>query len=204
VTQHKVPQVLLETDDYTISSFPLKHRIATTGFLFEEKEQARKLNKTVADAYGVPVCDYHWIKDGKDWTSEEGQLVPNKELTFDPPPPLSYAFASDTMYTPDTATYIQGVDLLYHESTFCEDKAKRAQETMHSTAKEAASVAKEAGVAHLLLGHFSARYRDFHQFKAEASEVFDSVYLAKELYSYRLNSNGLKVESLIANAQDEE
>ena len=203
VTQHKVPQVLLETDDYTISSFPLKHRIATTGFLFEEKEQARKLNKPVADAYGVPVCDYHWIKDGKDWTSEEGQLVPNKELTFDPPAPLRYAFASDTMYTPDTATYIQGVDLLYHESTFCEDKAKRAQETMHSTAKEAAIVAKEAGATHLLLGHFSARYRDLEQFKEEALEWFDSVWLAKELHSYRLSSKGLKVESITTSPSDE-
>jgi len=203
ITQHKVPQALLDTDEYTISSFPLKHRIATTGFLFEEKVQARKLNKPVADAYGVPVCDYHWIKDGKDWTSDDGQVIPNSELTFDPPHPLRYAFASDTMYTADTATYIQGVDLLYHESTFCEDKAKRAIETMHSTAKEAAQVAKEAGASHLLLGHFSARYKDFDQFKSEAQEVFDSVTLAKELHSYRLSSKGLKTELVNRQTCDE-
>lgn len=203
ITQHKVPQVLLDTDEYTISSFPLKHRIATTGFLFEEKVQARKLNKPVADAYGVPVCDYHWIKDGKDWTSDDGQVIPNSELTFDPPHALRYAFASDTMYTADTATYIQGVDLLYHESTFCEDKSKRAIETMHSTAKEAAQVAKEAGASHLLLGHFSARYKDFDQFKSEAEEVFDSVTLAKELHSYRLSSKGLKTELVNRQTCDE-
>ena len=87
--------------------------------------------------------------------------------------------------------------------TFCEDKAKRAQETMHSTAKEAAIVAKEAGATHSLLGHFSARYRDFRQFKKEALEWFDSVWLAKELHSYRLSSKGLKVESLTASLSDE-
>ena len=195
-TQHKVPQVLLETDAYTISSFPLKHRIATTGFKFEEKPHKRGLNKERADALGVPVCDYHWIKDGKDWTADDGTEVKNEELTFDPPKALSYAFASDTMYVPETAKYVAGVDLLYHESTFCEDKADRAKETMHSTAKEAAQVAVEAGVSQLLIGHYSARYRDLDQFEVEAKEVFAKTYRARELYSYKVNEKGLKEESL--------
>lgn len=195
-TQHKVPQVLLETDAYTISSFPLKHRIATTGFKFEEKPHKRGLNKERADALGVPVCDYHWIKDGKDWTADDGTEVKNEELTFDPPKALSYAFASDTMYVPETAKYVSGVDLLYHESTFCEDKADRAKETMHSTAKEAAQVAVEAGVSQLLIGHYSARYRDLDQFEVEAKEVFAKTYRARELYSYKVNEKGLKEESL--------
>lgn len=195
-TQHKVPQVILETDAYTVSSFPLKHRIATTGFKFEEKPQPRGLNKEYADKMGIPVCDYHWIKDGRDWTSEEGTVVANKELTFDPPKPLSYAFASDTMYVPETAKYVQGVDLLYHESTFCEDKASRAKETMHSTAKEAAQVAVEAGAKHLLIGHYSARYRDLNQFELEAKEVFTQTVRARELHSYTVSERGLKQESL--------
>lgn len=204
VTQHKVPQVLLETDAYTISSFPLKHRIATTGFLFQEKPLKRGLNKEAADKLGIPVCDYHWIKEGRDWTSDEGKVVRNEEITFDPPRPLSYAFASDTMYVPETAKYVQGVDLLYHESTFCEDKADRATQTMHSTAKQAAQVAKEADAKHLLLGHYSARYSDFNDFKEEAKEVFDPVYLGFELHSYKVSEKGVKVSSLRNTPVDEE
>ena len=196
VTQHKVPQVLLETDSYTISSFPLKQRIATTGFLFKEKSLKRSLNKAAADAHGVPVCDYHWIKEGKNWTSDEGQEISNDLLTFDPPAPLSYAFASDTMYTPDTAEYVKGVDLLYHESTFCEDKKARAKQTMHSTAAQAATVAVEADAKHLLIGHYSARYTDKRQFEEEARAIFPKVYAARELCQYSVQQSGIKVKSL--------
>jgi len=203
VTQHKVPQVLLETDAYTISSFPLKHRIATTGFLFKEKPLKRGLNKAVADSYGIPVCDYHWIKDGRDWTSEQGAVVANAKLTTDPPAPLSYAFASDTMYVPETAEYVKGVDLLYHESTFCEDRADRALTTMHSTAKEAARVAQEAGAKNLLIGHYSARYRDFDQFEKEAKTVFDATLRARELHAYKVGHHGVEVVSLAKKHADE-
>lgn len=196
VTQHKVPQVILETDSYTVSTFPLKHRIATTGFKFEEKPLKRSLNKERADEYNIPVCDYHWIKEGRDWTSEEGAVVPNAELTFDPPKPLSYAFASDTMYVPETATYVKGVDLLYHESTFCEDRADRAKTTMHSTAKEAARVAQEAEAGHLLIGHYSARYKDFNQFETEAKEVFAKTLRARELHSYVVKHDRVDVVNL--------
>jgi len=202
VTQHKVPQVLLETESYTISSFPLKHRIATTGFLFKEKSLKRSLNKAAADAHGIPVCDYHWIKEGKDWTSDEGKEVSNDLLTFDPPPPLSYAFASDTMYSPDTAEYVKGVDLLYHESTFCEDKNARAKQTMHSTAAQAATVAVEAGTKHLIIGHFSARYADKQHFEDEAKAIFPEVFAARELCQYNLQQSGIKVKS-VAPEKDE-
>ena len=196
VTQHKVPQVLVETDAYTISSFPLKHRIATTGFLFKEKALKRTLNKAAADAYGIPVCDYHWIKEGKNWTNDEGKEIPNAALTLDPPQPLSYAFASDTMYTQDTAGYVEGVDVLYHESTFCEDKKARAKQTMHSTAVQAATVAKEARAKYLLIGHYSARYTDKTRFEEEAKAVFPKVYAARELYQYSIKQSGIKVKSL--------
>ena len=196
VTQHKVPQVILETEAYTVSSFPLKHRIATTGFKFEEKPLQRGLNKERADELGIPVCDYHWIKDGRDWTAENGTVISNEEITFDPPKPLSYAFASDTMYVPETSNYVAGVTLLYHESTFCEDKAERARQTMHSTAKEAAKVASEAGVEHLLIGHYSARYKDFDQFENEAQEVFKSTVRARELHAYKVSDKGIQVKNL--------
>jgi len=203
VTQHKVPQVLLETDAYTISSFPLKHRIATTGFLFKEKPLKRGLRKDVADSYHIPTCDYHWIKDGRDWTSDEGVVVPNEELTTDPPAPLSYAFASDTMYVPETAEYVRGVDVLYHESTFCEDRADRAAFTMHSTAKQAAQVAVEANAKHLIIGHYSARYRDFSQFEEEAKTIFKSTLRARELHKYKVSHQGVQVESLRKPGSDE-
>ena len=193
---------MLETDSYTVSSFPLKHRIATTGFLFKEKSLKRSLNKAAADAHGIPVCDYHWIKEGKDWTSDEGKKVSNDELTFDPPPPLSYAFASYTMYTRDTAEYVKGVDLLYHESTFCEDKNERAKQTMHSTAAQAATVAVESGAKHLIIGHFSARYTDKRKFEEEAKAIFPEVFAARELCQYNLQQSGIEVKS-VAPEKDE-
>ncbi|HCP41104.1 MAG TPA: ribonuclease Z [Cryomorphaceae bacterium] len=196
ITQHKVPKVLLETEAYTVTSFPLKHRIATTGFKFEEKPLKRGLNKERADEFGIPVCDYHWIKEGRDWTAEDGTVVPNDEITFDPPKPLSYAFASDTMYVPETSHYVAGTTVLYHESTFCEDKAERARQTMHSTAKEAAKVAEEAEVNHLIIGHHSARYKDFNQFENEAQEVFKPTIRARELHAYKVSDKGIQVKNL--------
>lgn len=203
VTQHKVPQVILETDSYTVSSFPLKHRIATTGFKFEEKPLKRGLNKQRADELGIPVCDYHWIKEGKDWTSDEGNIVPNAEITFDPPQALSYAFASDTMYVPETAQYTKDVTLLYHESTFCEDKVDRAKQTMHSTAREAARVALDAGASHLLIGHYSARYKDLDQFEKEAKEVFPHTLRARELHAYKVSEKGIQVKNLRERTHEE-
>lgn len=196
VTQHKVPQTILETDAYRVTSFPLKHRIATTGFKFEEKVLKRGLNKERADELGIPICDYHWIKDGRDWTAIDGSIVPNEEITFDPPKPLSYAFASDTMYVPETSDYVKDTTFLYHESTFCEDKLERARQTMHSTAKEAATVAKQAEVDYLLIGHYSARYKDLDQFELEAKEVFQNTMRARELHSYKVSEKGIQVKNL--------
>ncbi len=203
VTQHKVPQVILETENYTVSSFPLKHRIATTGFKFEEKPQKRGLNKERADELNIPICDYHWIKEGKDWTADDGKVIPNDEITFDAPKPLSYAFASDTMYVPETAKYVKEVTLLYHESTFCEDKLERAKQTMHATAVEAATVAKEAQASHLMIGHFSARYRNLDQFETEAKTVFKNTLRARELHNYKVSNNGIVVKNL-RSTKDEE
>lgn len=201
-TQSETPEILVEEPTYTISSFPLDHRIPTTGFRFEEKPLKRGLRKDVADSYGIPVCDYHWIKEGRDWTDEAGKVVANSELTTDPERPLSYAFASDTQYSPQTAHYVANVDLLYHESTFLEDHAQRAAETKHSTAKEAATVAQSANVRGLLLGHYSARYHGVQPFIEEAQTVFSPVWAARELWKYKISLRGLKVEPLI-NESDE-
>jgi ribonuclease Z len=186
-----------------VSSFPLKHRIATTGFKFEEKPQKRGLNKERADELNIPICDYHWIKEGKDWTADDGTVIPNDEITFDAPKPLSYAFASDTMYVPETAKYVQEVTLLYHESTFCEDKLERAKQTMHATAVEAATVAQEAQASHLLIGHFSARYRNLDQFETEAKTVFKNTLRARELHNYKVSNKGITVKNLRATKDEE-
>lgn len=192
VTTADKPRVLVETDAFKVSSFPLKHRIPTTGFLVEECAKPRKLNKAAADQHNIPICDYHWIKAGKDWTTADGAVVPNEELTFDPARPVSYAFASDTAYASETATYVRGVDLLYHESTFCKDKEERAAATMHSTAQQAGKVAQEAKAGALLLGHYSARYPKKSHFAEEAAQEFSKVILAKELWQYIITEEGVE------------
>jgi ribonuclease Z len=116
---------------------------------------------------------------------------------------LSYAFASDTMYVPETAKYVKEVTLLYHESTFCEDKLERAKQTMHATAVEAATVAKEAQASHLMIGHFSARYRNLDQFETEAKTVFKNTLRARELHNYKVSNNGIIMKNL-RSTKDEE
>jgi len=174
-------QLILDNEKVEVYTIPLKHRIYTNGFLFREKKQERKLNMPVIGNYPeIEICDYQNLKSGKDFKKEDGSLIPNHELTLDPPKPISYAYCSDTVYDPRIIPLIQGADLLYHEATFLESEAQLARKTKHSTAKEAATIAREAGVKQLLLGHFSTRYRDFSMFAKEAEIVFSNVLLAED------------------------
>jgi ribonuclease Z len=158
----------------------LKHRIETYGFLFEEKLKERKLNIEAANKYNVEICDYRNLKLGKDFVNENGEIIDNKILTNDPPKPLSYAYCSDTAFEPKLFGWLNGVDLLYHESTFLEDKAELAKSTGHSTAKQAAIVADKAKVGTLLLGHFSARYKNREDFFNEAKDNFINTQISSE------------------------
>ena len=174
------PQVLFEDKNVTVETIPLKHRIYANGFLFKEKPGERKLNMNTVLNHNIDVLYYRKIKAGKDIKLDDGRVIPNSELTFDPDPPKSYAFCSDTIYKPDNIPQLEGVTAMYHESTFLESHEHLAQPTGHSTARQAGMMAKAAGVENLILGHYSTRYPDLTLFGNEAKKEFEPVLLADD------------------------
>jgi len=174
-------ELIFDDEKVEVHTIPLNHRIYTNGFLFKEKIGERKLNiEAIKENPEIEFCDYQNLKDGKDFTKEDGKVLKNTTLTFNPHRPLSYAYCSDTTYKPDIIPLIKNTDLLYHESTFLNDKKELAKTTKHATAEEAGSIAKKANVGQLILGHYSSRYNDLNLFKLEAETVFEKVILAKE------------------------
>ncbi len=176
----KEKQLLYENDQLFIESFPLSHGIKCCGFQISEKSKSLNMRPQVIDKYQIPVPRIRQIKQGADYTLSNGEIVPNSALTLPPSPVRSYAYCTDTAYQKKTAQFVEGVDLLYHESTFLETEATRAKGTHHSTAKVAAQVAAEAGAKRLMLGHYSARYRNDDEFLVEAKPVFLETILADE------------------------
>ncbi len=153
-------------------SLPLRHRIPTMGFLFREKKRPDNILSEKVEAFGIPYQDIPAIKAGGDWRTPDGRLIPHDELTVPAPPPRSFAYCSDTAYEPSLIPLVRGVDLLYHEATFCEAHRDLAELTLHSTARQAAMIAREASVGKLILGHFSSRYQDVKVFAEEARPIF--------------------------------
>jgi len=172
--------LLFEDEKTQVFSFPMKHRIFCTGFLFKEKPLMRKIDKFQLEKNNISTAEIQKLRNGEDVLNEDGVLIKNKAVTIDPEPPRSFAYCSDTIYDEDMIQYIKNVNLLYHESTFLNDKVKRAKETFHSTAEQAAMIAAKADVNHLLLGHYSARYTDTELFVNEASPFFKNLTLANE------------------------
>jgi ribonuclease Z len=179
-------EVIFEDEKVLVTTIPLKHRVYTNGFLFLEKVGERKLNMDAVLNYEIESCYYQKIKNGKDITLEDGRLIPNSELTFDPVQPKSYAFCSDTVYHEAILPIIENVDVLYHESTFLESEEGLAEKTLHSTAKEAARIALKANAKKLILGHYSTRYESIALFKEEAESVFPEVLLADDGKTFEL------------------
>jgi len=176
----KKSEVIFENDKVSVTTIPLNHRVYTNGYLFTEKEKPRKLNMLNISGYPeIGKADYLNIKAGRDFTLTSGEIVPNTELTINPPKPLSFAFCSDTSYKPDIIPIIQNVDLLYHEATFLSDREDLAKKTKHATSKQAAQIAKDANVNKLVIGHYSGRYKDISLFKNEAIEIFENTELAE-------------------------
>jgi ribonuclease Z len=174
-------EVLYEDDKVLVRTIPLRHRVYTNGFFFQEKEGERRLDMTAISNYpSIEKCDYQNIKSGKDVVLENGMIIPNEELTFAPHKPQSYAFCSDTLYFEALAEEIKGARVVYHEATFLKNNEELAAKTMHSTAYQAGLTAKNANAEVLILGHYSSRYNDIKLFKEEASEVFANVYLAED------------------------
>lgn len=176
----KESEVVFEDDKVLVKTIPLKHRVYTNGFLFQEKSKERKLNIEVVENHNIDIAYYKKIKYGGDITLGDGTIVLNKDLTFDPEPAKSYAFCSDTMYDEAIIPIIENCDVLYHETTFLESEAEKADTTMHATAKQAATIAVKAKVKQLLLGHYSTRYANIELFKEEAITIFPNILLADD------------------------
>lgn len=167
-------EVIFEDKVVTVTSFPLKHRYdaPVCGFCFREKVRERTIRKDMAEAWKVPVAFMQHLKRGEDFVTPDGEVVENARLTIAPPPARSYAYMTDTLYREQFAEYVKGVDLLYHEATYGKDSENLAKETFHSTAEQAACMARLVGAGKLLLGHFSARYPDPYCLLPEAQAIF--------------------------------
>ncbi len=173
-------QLIFENKKLRVHSLPLDHRIPTCGFLFREKERERSMRPEKIREYDIHHRFIPGIKQGGDYVLPDGRVIPNNELTAPPPAPRSYAYCSDTAYNEQLAPLIKGVDLLYHEATFCEEDAEQAVITKHSTARQAASIARQAEVGKLVLGHYSSRYKELDHFLEEARAVFPNTELGED------------------------
>lgn len=176
----KKSEVIFEDTKVKVKTIPMDHRIYTNGFLFSELPGERKLNVLATAKHKIDKVYFRSIKQGKDIKLDDGSIIANSELSLDPPPPKHYAYCSDTGFNRDVIPLIKEVDLLYHEATFLESEAHLAKKTKHSTATEAATIAKEAEVFRLILGHFSTRYKSILPFKEEATKIFSKVDLADD------------------------
>ena len=173
-------EVIYDDRSVSVSTIPLKHRIPTCGFLFQEKPTPNHIIRDMVDFYRIPVFELNRIKNGEDYITPEGVVVPNHRLTTPSAAPRSYAYCSDTICQTNIIPQIKGVDLLFHEGTFAQCDAARAKETFHTTAMQAAQIAVEAEAKQLVIGHFSARYEDESILLKEAQTLFPNTLLAKE------------------------
>ena len=182
VYEHDAEESSVIYDDRSlrVSTLPLIHRLPTTGYLFEEKCAPRHLDKAAADFYCVPIADYPDILNGAPFTAQDGTIIPNSRLTKPGYTPRRYAYVSDTALNTKLIPLLKGVDLLYHEATYMQRDAARAAETAHSTSEDAATIASEAAVGKLLLGHYSARYDDHAPLLEEARRIFPNSQLTSE------------------------
>ncbi len=176
----KQKTLIYEDKAIQVETIPLKHRIPTVGFLFKQKPEDRKLKKEFVFTHQPGIKDMVAIKNGGDYLNKDGVVMPNGEITLDPPKTLSYAFCTDTKYNENIIEQIKGVDVLYHEATFASDNAQLAKKTYHSTAEQAAQIATKAGAGKLLIGHFSSRYKNLTILLDEAKTVFPNTFLANE------------------------
>ncbi len=171
---------IYEDRSLTVSTLPMKHRIPCAGFLFREKQGSRHMRKDAVQKYEIPISQINLIKAGADLVREDGSVIPNELMTLPADPPRSYACCADTLYQPDLCRFIKGVDLLFHESTYEDDDAAKAQSRFHSTASQAACVARDAGAKKLVIGHYSSRYDDLTGMLSQARAVFEETVLANE------------------------
>lgn len=181
--QHKI---IYENNNITVETIPLKHRIPCCGFIISEKPKKRHIRPDMLDFYKIPNYIRPSLRDGEDYITPSGEIIPNARLTSPPDRSRKYVYCSDTVPCPKNIEYIHGADLLYHEATFANSEKARAKETYHSTAEEAAIFARNAEVKKLVIGHFSSRYDDEKVLLKEAQNIFPTTESAKENISFKI------------------
>jgi len=179
-------ELIYEDRAVQVFSIPLKHRVPCCGFLFEEKPRDRHIIRDMIDFYHIPTWRIPKIKQGEDFVTEEGEIIPNDELTTASELPKRFAYCSDTAYSEKIIPIIEGVDCLYHEATFMEDEIVRSKQTEHSTARQAGEIALKANVKKLIIGHYSARYNNQQDLLKEAQAVFENTVLGEDLTTYEI------------------
>ena len=177
----KKQQVIYEDRSLTVETIPLNHRMPCAGYLFREKPSLPHIRREMIDLYNIPVSQINNIKAGQGYTLSDGTLIPHEKLVTPADAPRSYAYCSDTRYMPELHKMVKGVNTLYHESTYAQDKKDGAEKYYHSTAQQAAMVARDAQAGKLLLGHYSARYNDETVLLKEAQKIFPNSYLTDEM-----------------------
>ena len=180
--------VIYEDKAITVTTIPLLHRVPAVGFLFAEKPKLRHIDREAVDYYGVPTYALNAVRMGDDFVAPNGDVIPNDRLTKPADPSHNYAYCSDTKFSKRVINAVKGVDWLYHESTYGDESLAKAVKRYHSTARQAATVAKEAGVKRLILGHFSKQYIDETPLLEQAKEVFPDSVLAHEGLKIDLNN----------------
>lgn len=173
-------EVAMETKNLLVRTIKLSHRIPTLGYVFQEKPRLRTLDRATCDFYEIPISQFNNIKGGMDYSAPDGRIIPNHKLTLDPPPSLSYAHISDTAFEPSNADKIGPVDLLFHETTYLDIDLSLARPRGHSTASQAAEMARLCGAKWLLTGHYSSRYKSDNVFAEEARRIFPNTILNNE------------------------
>jgi len=179
-------ELLVDNESFSVLSFPVEHRIACHGFLVERKTRGRKLLPDKCREYEIPAYFYDRLKGGEDYERADGFLVKNEWVTEEGPSPRKYAYCADTVFTKSFLPYIMDADTVYHECTYLEKDAEKAATRFHSTAKQAAEIAKLANAKQLLLGHFSSKYKELEPFREEAAEIFPNVLVTQEGVAYEI------------------
>lgn len=178
--------VLIETEKFSVSCFPVLHSVPTHGFLFTEKKRKRTLIPQKLKEFEIPRYFYSKLAEGEDYKPQQGEYVKNEWVTEPGPKSKMYAYSADTLYHEDILSYVKEVDLLYHESTFLKENTEKALLRLHSTAEQAATMALKANVRKLIIGHFSSKYSDLRPFLTEAKAIFSNTEIAWEGQSFEV------------------
>jgi len=186
-------QVIYNTADLEVLTFPLKHRIKCQGYLFRERKETLRFNKQTLTTLSLTPDQIKSAIHGED-IFIQGELIPPETIFLPPLAPLSYAYCSDTAFSIALTTWLKSVKVLYHEATFMNELGELASETGHSTAGEAALIASKAEAECLILGHYSSRYKSLEELLEEARSVFKDTILSIEGRHYKLRELTASIE----------